>query len=125
MNTSKPHTFWTRIGGDVYAKQSSMGSIPVNAIGACALDHGPDEDSNIIDYQITEDEYTELFKSGLIPYINKNFQLLIDEYETEIIPYQKAEKILEILNGTKFWDYAFAKSLRDAVKHKTHVECDL
>lgn len=67
-----------------------MGSIPVNAIGAYALDHGADEDSNIIDYQITEDEYTELFKSGLIPYINKNFQLLIDEYETEIIPYQDA-----------------------------------
>ncbi len=59
-------------------------SVPLNKLGINEYDHGEDTD-NIKSFELDKNEYINICMTGVFDEINNKCNLLIDDYESEII----------------------------------------
>lgn len=96
-------------------------SVPLNKLGVNEYDHGEDTD-NIKSFELDENEYINICMTGIFDEINNKCNLLIDDYESEIIDGKDLKIALEIAenNNCKI----LIKALNLAIKYNTFVGLD-
>ena len=100
-----------------------IASVPINKKGEEELDTMVLEPENVIDFEIPEEEYSELRKNGVFNTINAKADLLIDDYEEERIPYEALPLCNKIINDIVVCTQGlFARSIRTALSHGTFVD---
>ncbi len=96
-------------------------SVPINNQGIEEYDHGIEDTANIIETLLPENEFYELQTNGVFEQINKTCDLLIDDYESEIITAQNlinCKSIIQELTGV------FAEAAHKAIEHGTFLALD-
>lgn len=71
-------------------------TVPLNRDGEKEYDQGIEESDNLKTYKLPEDEFKLLDSGGFFADLNNKFGLLIDDYESEVIP-EKALNYAEFL----------------------------
>jgi len=96
-------------------------TVPINERGIEEYDHGIENTENMIEIMLPEKEYVELKESGIFEFINEKCDLLIDDYESEIIDADDLRKCITQIELHKgiFLDHAY-----QAMKYKTFLALD-
>ena len=97
-------------------------SVPQNTEGIEEYNIGIEESGNLYFDELPEKEFVELIPC--FSKINKEFGLLIDDYESEIIKKEHLSKCKKIINEAKADVPVFLKSLDMAMKCETMLALD-
>lgn len=100
-------------------------TIPINPQGIEDVKFMREGTKNTIEYVLSPDEFRRLWDANVFAAINKEFNLLIDSYESETIPLNACSGCLNIMKQAGFGDNSvFATALKQALNYGTFVECD-
>lgn len=99
-------------------------SVPLNEEGIEEYDQGIENTENIKVFKLDEEEFEELYSSGIFEKINLECNLLIDDYESEIIDSKNLELSQNISKGYKLKSDKFNKALELAMGKDTFVGLD-
>ena len=96
-------------------------SVPLNEDGIKDYNYG-EESNNIKVFKLKENEYSDIYKSGVFDEINIYCNLLIDDYEAEEIDNANLEIALNIAIRKK--SRVLVKALELAIERNTFVGLD-
>ena len=96
-------------------------TVPLNRTGVEEIENGVERSGNIIPLIIPQEEYRQLWKTGVFCIINQSFGLLIDDHESERITAEQLEKVYEAINIVPG---VFMKAVDLAIEHKTSLYLD-
>lgn len=99
-------------------------SVPLNDQGIEEYDQGVEDTKNIKVFELNEEEFKELYSSGIFDVINSKCNLLIDDYESEIIDKDNLELGQTILKDYKLESSKFDDALELAIEKETLVGLD-
>lgn len=99
-------------------------SVPLNKKGIEEYYHGIEDTRNIKVFELNEDEFEELYSSGIFEEINSMCRLLIDDYESEILDKKNLELSQNILKNYNLEYSKFNNALELAIKKDTLVGLD-
>ena len=95
-------------------------TIPKNEMGEKEYEHGVEESENLISFTIPENEFATLW--DVFETINKNIRLLIDDFESEIIPAEMIHDVITLVSKEKY--PVFYDALITAQKYDTYLAFD-
>ena len=96
-------------------------TVPINEKGIYEYDHGVQGTPNLHEYTLDAKEMDDLAEAGVFAYINDKCNLMIDDYESEIIPSESLKKCFEEI---KKYPGTFLKAAEDAIKQHTFLALD-
>ena len=97
-------------------------TVPYNDKGVHEYDNGVEESKNLYTVELPEDEFLALVHSfGLI---NKECDLMIDDYESEMIAGDHLTKCQSIIANVKENIPVFTTALEMAINHRTMLALD-
>jgi len=96
-------------------------TVPINEKGIEEYDHGIKNTENMIETILPEKEYVELEDSGIFEFINEKCDLLIDDYESEIIG---ADDLRKCINQIELHKSVFLDAAYQAMKYTTFLALD-
>lgn len=97
-------------------------TVPKNEEGIVEYDMGVESSDNLNVYYLPEEEFENLWVAFNV--INYHCELLIDDYESEIIKGQDLEKCKEILLEMKVKGPMFFQALDEAIRYNTLLALD-
>ena len=89
-------------------------------MGEKEYEHGVEESENLISFTIPENEFITLW--DVFETINDHFGLLIDEFESEIIPAEMIHDVITLVSKEKY--PVFYDALITAQKYDTYLAFD-
>ncbi len=95
-------------------------TIPRNEMGEKEYEHGVEESENLISFTIPENEYITLW--DVFETINDRFGLLIDDFESEIIPAEMIHEVITLVSKEKY--PVFYDALMQAQKYNAFLALD-
>lgn len=100
-------------------------TVPMNDKGINDVDCMRDETPDLLEYVLPPEEFQKLQNAGVFKELNETYNLLIDTYESERIPFKACAGSLEILREVGVEKKSiFATALKRALNYGTFVECD-
>lgn len=97
-------------------------AVPINQIGIDHDEYLIDDDENIIYYYLSDREVDAFWDSGIDQVINYKYNLMIDLFEDETVPWQACEEaISELRKYPILKDGKIIEAMINAVKFKTYV----
>ena len=96
-------------------------TVPLNTKGIEEYNYGVQATPNMHEYQLEPAEMERLYIMGIFNYINEKCNLMIDDYESEIIT---AENIRKCLDELKKCPGTFLDAAQDALKYNTFLALD-
>ncbi|MCI6191105.1 MAG: hypothetical protein MSA89_12250 [Clostridium sp.] len=97
-------------------------SVPLNEKGIEDYNYGKEDSNNIKVFELSENEFDNLYNNGIFDKINFECNLLIDDYESEEISGSNLEMALNIVKENKC--DTLVKALELAIKYNTLVGLD-
>lgn len=73
-------------------------TVPKNQNGIVDYDYGRDNSPNVIFMELKKNEFDFLFDKKVAEQINEKYHLLIDDYKSEIIPFEAMDYVLELID---------------------------
>ncbi len=95
-------------------------TIPKNEMGEKEYENGVEESENLISLTIPENEFAALW--DVFETINDHFGLLIDDFESEIIPAEMIHDVITLVSKEKY--PVFYDALITAQKYDTYLAFD-
>ena len=95
-------------------------TIPKNEVGMEEYENGIEGSENIISFTIPENEFNALW--DVFDSINEKYDLLIDDFESEIIPAEIINDVIELVSKEKF--PTFYEALILAEKYNSFLALD-
>ncbi len=89
-------------------------------MGEKEYEHGVEESENLISFTIPENEFADLW--DVFETINDRFGLLIDDFESEIIPAEMIHDVITLVSKEKY--PVFYDALITAQKYDTYLAFD-
>ena len=71
--------------------------VPKNSEAAGRLDLDDNVDGDLHEFKITDEDFNELWRSGLIAALNERLGLMIDEFEDETLHYEGLGMAVDII----------------------------
>ncbi|WP_129600457.1 hypothetical protein [Anaerophilus nitritogenes] len=99
-------------------------SIPLNADGEEEYNNGIEDTENIKTLNLSDEEFNFLYSKGVFDDINNQCELLIDDYESEIIDNSKIQTCKEILSSFGDETETFKEAIRLAEANNTFIGLD-
>lgn len=62
-------------------------------------DYGSQRPEQMVEWILNEEEYTKLDKLGVFNYINNECDIIIDDFEEEVLPFNKLSKARDIIEN--------------------------
>ncbi|WP_323089244.1 hypothetical protein [Allobaculum sp. JKK-2023] len=100
-------------------------SVPVNEQGIEDLEQEVEDSLAIHDYEMSEEEFKGMEKTGLLDKINQECGLNLARGRITQIPLDQADQVLKLLAHTGYENSGLAAALIDAQYFMTWVECVL
>lgn len=97
-------------------------SVPINDQGIEEYDYGVEDTPNIKTFMISEQEFDILYHQGIFDSINEECDLLIGDYESEIISVDHFEVCKKTIGNTNV--PVFSEALELAIKYGTLLGLD-
>lgn len=97
-------------------------SVPLNDIGEKEYDHGGENSPNLIVIELPEQEFTYLKNSSVFNMLNEDFGLMIDDYESEVIPLKALNKVSKNIDEKSA--PIFSEAIHKAQEKQTFVGLD-
>ncbi|MCR5610026.1 MAG: hypothetical protein K6G26_13285 [Lachnospiraceae bacterium] len=103
--------------------------VPKNQKAVKDYDNGIIEDNQVEEILLTQEVFDELYKSGVFSIINDKCDIIIDDYEDEVLTLEKVPVALEVVNdlcsvNTSNNLKELKRMLELALKYKTIVGFD-
>jgi hypothetical protein len=98
-------------------------TVPINNIGIEEYNIGQETD-NIITLELSEEEFYSLYHGGVFDRINSTCNLLIDDYESEIINKNHFNECKNIISNSNLVTNIFTKALDFAIEYDTLLGLD-
>lgn len=73
--------------------------VPISLEAEQRLDYDQNLPGDLLEIEISQTEFNELWDSGLFQILNANLDILIDEYEDEVIIFEKLDQAIELISG--------------------------
>ena len=100
-------------------------SVPKNKKGEEDCDYGYFDSEDIIDFDVSDEEFWALKMNGSIDEINIDCDLLIQDYETETIPVEKIARCMAIIREHgEFVNGAFMSAFKHALNYGTFAQLE-
>lgn len=99
-------------------------SVPLNEDGKREYDEGVENTVNVKVFDLPDQEFEFLYSKGVFKQINAECNLLIDDYESEIIKSLHIPKCKEIISLYNRQIDTFKEAINLAEKNKTFVGVD-
>ena len=97
--------------------------VPLSKGAMKRLDTDSCTDNDLREVSIGEEEYDRLWNSGIFDQLNAKLDILIDDYEDEIITFEKLELAIEIVRehpqGESDWFRPMRELMEVALERKT------
>ncbi len=100
-------------------------SVPVNEQGIEDLEQEVEDSFAIHDYEMCEEEFKGMEKTGVLDKINQECGLNLARGRITQIPLDQADHVLKLLAHTGYENSGLAAALIDAQYFMTWVECVL
>jgi hypothetical protein len=97
-------------------------SVPINEQGVEEYDYGVEDTPNIKTFMLSEKEFNVLYYQGIFDNINNECELLIDDYESEVILRDYFEVCKRIIGNENV--PVFSEALDLAIKYDTLLGLD-
>ena len=99
--------------------------VPKNEDGEHDCDYGDFESDNVLIFPVSEKEFRALSRNGAIDRMNMECDLLIQDYESEIIPAEKIASCMDIIREHgEFVNGAFMNAFEHVVDCGTFAQLE-
>ena len=95
----------------------------LNAQGENDIEFGTYPTENVEFISMPDEEFSYWY-NGITDKLNQQFGLLIDEYESETVPYEILEEFMKALDSEEQMPTLYS-AIREAIRLKTNLELDL
>lgn len=100
-------------------------SVPKNSEGKQDCDYGEYETENVVNYDVSDNEFRALLRNGSIVAMNTECGLMIQDYESEVIPVDKIARCMSIVREHgDYIDGAFMQAFKSALNFGTFVQLE-
>ena len=100
-------------------------AVPKNEKGKQDCDYGDFDTENVVNYNVPEKEFRALIKNGAIDEMNIECDLLIQDYESEIVMVEQIETCMSIIKERgEYTDGVFMKAFESALSYGTYAELE-
>ena len=96
-------------------------TVPKNNQGTYEYNYGIAHTDNMIEKKLSEEEFYALYHNGVFKQINDRCNLMIDDYESEIISCHNIEKCIDVISLVPGVFYEMAE---EAKKYNTALCLD-
>ena len=97
--------------------------VPVDKQGMDDCEYMRYDSDHVESFELTDEEYDEMWAEGVIYRINKACGTLIDDYEEDRIENEQLVNAITVLNNEKKWDRSqLSKAIRRAIEADTFVD---
>ena len=97
--------------------------VPVDKQGMDDCEYMRYDSDHVESFELTDEEYDEMWTEGVIHRINKACGTLIDDYEEDRIENEQLVNAITVLNKEKKWDRSqLSKAIRLAIEADTFVD---
>lgn len=99
-------------------------SVPKNSTGIYEYDIGVQGSENLLFLSLPKEEFDYLVDNQVFEYLNEKGNLMIDDYESEIVSYEILKKETQIWNKIKDITPTFVYAIEEAITYKTCIGLD-
>ena len=96
-------------------------TVPKNDAGIEEYNTGIEHTENMIESKLGEDEFWKLARLGVFKEFNEKYDLLIDDYESEIIPAEAIRKSYSLIGSVPG---EFIRACDKAIEYNTFLALD-
>lgn len=99
-------------------------SVPKNNEGIYEYDTGVQGSKNLSFYSLPKNEFEFLINNKIFGYLNDKGSLMIDDYESEIVPFDLLKQEIQLWDDLKDKAPTFVKAVKEALTYKTFIGLD-
>ena len=99
-------------------------SVPKNSKGISEYDIGVQGSENLLFLSLPKEEFYYLVDNKIFEYLNEKGNLMIDDYESEIVSYEVLEREVELWLKLKDITPVFVYAIEKAITYKTFIGLD-
>lgn len=99
-------------------------SVPKNQKGIYEYDTGVQGSENLLFYNLPKVEFDYLVDNKIFEYLNEKGNLMIDDYESEIVSYGVLKRETQIWDKIKDITPTFVDAIEKAITCKTFIGLD-
>lgn len=99
-------------------------SVPKNSKGIYEYDIGAQGSENLLFLNLPKDEFDYLVENKIFECLNEKGNLMIDDYESEIVSYKVLEHEIELWLKIKDITPVFVYAIEKAITYKTFIGSD-
>lgn len=99
-------------------------SVPKNSKGIYEYDTGVQGSENLLFYNLPKVEFDYLVDNKIFEYLNEKGNLMIDDYESEIVSYGVLKWETQIWDKIKDITPTFVDAIEKAITYKTFIGLD-
>lgn len=99
-------------------------SVPKNSKGNSEYDIGVQGSENLLFLSLPKEEFDYLVDNKIFEYLNEKGNLMIDDYESEIVSYEVLEREVDSWLKLKDISPVFVYAIEKAITYKTFIGLD-
>ena len=99
-------------------------SVPKNSKGNSEYDIGVQGSENLLFLSLPKEEFDYLVDNKIFEYLNEKGNLMIDDYESEIVSYEVLEREVDSWLKLKDISPVFVYVIEKAITYKTFIGLD-